>query len=294
MFFFYLLVDVVQSVCVCVCLGLSSFPPLPGAAGQLKTDDVFDNRLASSVVIGNAKERNVSADSSSAAGGGALSLSPAGPKEPLRSSSSPMPPSFQPSPTAPVPTSAPTLAPASGPPHSPAATPPSTAEVKVVEVKPKEVQLSVERVPGTLSTASKSVQVNGAATELRKPSYAEICQRVKDAPSSQPPTAKEAKPACAAPSAGDDRKCPDASPAPPAEAKARETYPSSSSSSSSSTSTSTSSSSSSSSKPGSAAIAPGRPPREARRPTGRWASPPPHPGKPQSKDPHHTPPKSPQ
>lgn len=31
-------------------------------------------------------------------------------------------------------------------------------------MKPKEVQLSVERVPGTLSTASKSVQVNGAAT----------------------------------------------------------------------------------------------------------------------------------
>lgn len=37
-------------------------------------------------------------------------------------------------------------------------------EVKVAEVKPKELQLSVERVPGTLSTASKSVQVNGAAT----------------------------------------------------------------------------------------------------------------------------------
>lgn len=34
----------------------------------------------------------------------------------------------------------------------------------MTEVKPKEVQLSVERVPGTLSTASKSVQVNGAAT----------------------------------------------------------------------------------------------------------------------------------
>lgn len=33
-----------------------------------------------------------------------------------------------------------------------------------MEVKPKEAQLSVERVPGTLSTASKSVQVNGAAT----------------------------------------------------------------------------------------------------------------------------------
>lgn len=40
----------------------------------------------------------------------------------------------------------------------------SSREVKPSEVKPKEVQLSVERVPGTLSTASKSVQVNGAAT----------------------------------------------------------------------------------------------------------------------------------
>ncbi|XP_023252438.1 la-related protein 4B isoform X3 [Seriola lalandi dorsalis] len=250
-------------------LGLSSFPPLPGAAGQLKTDDVFDNRLASSVVVGTTKERNVSAESST---GGALS--PAGPKEPLRSSSSPMPTSFQPSPTTPTPASAPTLTPAAGPPHSPAPSLPA-AEVKVAEVKPKEVQLSVERVPGTLSTASKSVQVNGAATELRKPSYAEICQRVKDAPTlQQPPTPKEAKPACAAPSAGEERKCPDAS-TPAAEAKARETYPPSS-------------------KPGSAAVTPGRPPREARRPGGRWASPPPHPGKTQSKDPHHTPPKSPQ
>uniref|UniRef100_A0A8C4IE78 La ribonucleoprotein 4B n=1 Tax=Dicentrarchus labrax TaxID=13489 RepID=A0A8C4IE78_DICLA len=218
-------------------LGLSSFPPLPGAAGQLKTDDVFDNRLASSVVVGTAKER-VRTDAKT---------EPApGPKEPLRSSASPMPTSFQPS------------------------------EAKATEVKPKEVQLSVERVPGTLSTASKSVQVNGAATELRKPSYAEICQRVKDAPTlQQPPTPKEAKPACAAP-AGEERKCPDAAAAaaiPPGEAKPRETYPTSS-------------------KPGSAT--PGRPPRDARRPAGRWASPPPHPGKNPSKDPHHTPPKSPQ
>lgn len=38
-------------------LGLSSFPPLPGAAGHLKTDDVFESRLASSVVSGAAKER---------------------------------------------------------------------------------------------------------------------------------------------------------------------------------------------------------------------------------------------
>lgn len=41
-------------------------------------------------------------------------------------------------------------------------------EVKVTEVKQKDVQLSVERVPGTLSTASKSVQVNGAATVSNK------------------------------------------------------------------------------------------------------------------------------
>ncbi|XP_078121173.1 la-related protein 4B isoform X2 [Sander vitreus] len=250
-------------------LGLSSFPPLPGAAGQLKTDDVFDNRLASSVVVGNAKERHVSADSSA---GGALS--PAGPKEPLRTSPSPMPTSFQPSPT---PAAASTLTPAAGPPHSPAPSLPP-AEVKVTEVKSKEVQLSVERVPGTLSTASKSVQVNGAATELRKPSYAEICQRVKDTATSQhPPTPKDAKPACAAPG-GEERKCPDtaaAAPPPAGEAKARETYPPSS-------------------KPGSAAVTPGRPAREARRPAGRWASPPSHPGKTPSKDPHHTPPKSPQ
>ncbi|KAF7654205.1 hypothetical protein LDENG_00072520 [Lucifuga dentata] len=245
-------------------LGLSSFPPLPGAAGQLKTEDVFDNRLVSSVVVGPAKERIVSADIST---GGAPS--PGGLKDPLRTSTSTMPMSFQPSPTALIPASAPILNPA-GTPHCP---PPSlpAAEVKAAEVKPKETQLSVERVPGTLSTASKSVQVNGAATELRKPSYAEICQRVKDAPTlQQPPAPKETKPACAAP-AGEERKCSETS----SEAKARETYPSSSS------------------KPGSAATT-GRPPREARRPTGRWVSPPPHPGKTSSKDPHHTPPKSPQ
>ncbi|XP_065809640.1 la-related protein 4B-like isoform X1 [Labrus bergylta] len=261
-------------------LGLSSFPPLPGAAGHLKTDDVFDNRLASSVVVGTAKERNVSADSSTGA-----ALSPAGPKEPLRSSTSPMPTSFQPSPPASIPASASTAAPAptvtassGGPPHSPAPSLPA-AEVKATETKPKlkEAPLSVERVPGTLSTASKSVQVNGAATELRKPSYAEICQRSKDASTSQQPAnPKEAKPASSAP-AGEERKCPDAS-TPAGDAKARETYHTSS-------------------KAGSAAAAtttPGRPPREARRPAGRWASPPPHPGKTPNKDPHHTPPKSPQ
>uniref|UniRef100_A0A668ANN0 La ribonucleoprotein 4B n=1 Tax=Myripristis murdjan TaxID=586833 RepID=A0A668ANN0_9TELE len=139
-------------------LGLSSFPPLPGAAGQLKTDDVFDNRLASSVprpVLIVLRPLSLSVCVCVCV---------------------------------------------------------CLREVKVSEVKQKEVQVTVERVPGTLSTASKSVQVNGAATELRKPSYAEICQRIKDAPTLQPPQGapKEAKPACAAP-AGEERKCPDAS-----------------------------------------------------------------------------------
>uniref|UniRef100_A0A3Q3BRH5 La ribonucleoprotein 4B n=1 Tax=Kryptolebias marmoratus TaxID=37003 RepID=A0A3Q3BRH5_KRYMA len=162
-------------------LGLSSFPPLPGAAGQLKTDGVFENRLSSKEAVGTSKER-------------------------VKPSACIL--DF------------------------------SHLEAKVTEVKPKEVQPSVERVPGTLSTASKSVQVNGAATELRKPSYAEICQRVKDTPTLQhSPTPKEAKPTSGTP---------------------------------------------------------GRPLKEARRPAGRWASPPPHPGKTPSKDPHHTLPKSPQ
>ncbi|XP_014900732.1 la-related protein 4B isoform X4 [Poecilia latipinna] len=249
-------------------LGLSSFPPLPGAAGQLKADEAFDSRLASSVVLGPTKERTVNPDPS----GGAVP--PAGPKEPLRSSASPLPPSFQPSPS--TPTAPPTSTSTPGTPLSPA---PSAslevkaAEAKAAEAKPKEAPPSVERVPGTLSTASKSVQVNGAATELRKPSYAEICQRAKDAPTllhSAP--SKEAKPSCAAPT-GEERKCSDASSAPPGEHKPRETYHPPSRSGPASTA---------------------RPLKEGRRPAGRWASPPPHPGKPSSRDAHHTPPKSPQ
>ncbi|XP_061776718.1 la-related protein 4B-like isoform X1 [Nerophis ophidion] len=250
-------------------LGLSSFPPLPGAAGQLKTDDIFDNRLVSSVITPPAK--NVSIDSSP--GGAPSSLCPKEPPWPPSSSSSPpsspssclpslMPTSFIPSLTTPTSTWTPTVCPPP-PPSIPA------AEVRMTEVKLKEVQLSAERVPGTLCTASKSVQVNGAATEQRKPSYAEICQRAKEmATLTQPPTPKETKPA------GEERKCPEAA-VPTGEVKARETCPPPSS------------------KPGSAAVATGRPPRETRRPTGRWASPPPHLGKTPSKDFHHTPPKSP-
>ncbi|XP_053799288.1 la-related protein 4B isoform X3 [Vidua chalybeata] len=71
--------------------------------------------------------------------------------------------------------------------------PQPTEDSKVVDKQQRETQ-STERLPSsTLSTACKSVQVNGAAIELRKPSYAEICQRTtKDPPTLQPQ--KEQKP----------------------------------------------------------------------------------------------------
>ncbi|XP_052013655.1 la-related protein 4B isoform X6 [Apodemus sylvaticus] len=147
-------------------LGLSNFPPLPGAAGNLKAEDLFENRL-SSLIIGSSKERNLSADAST------NTAPAAGPREP--------------SVPAPCAVSA-----AFERPPSPAHLP---EDPKVAE-KQRETQ-SVDRLPSTpTATACKSVQVNGAATELRKPSYAEICQRTsKEPPSSsplQPP--KEQKP----------------------------------------------------------------------------------------------------
>ncbi|XP_077580491.1 la-related protein 4B-like [Stigmatopora nigra] len=219
-------------------LGMSSFPPLPGAAGHLKSEDIFDNRLSGGAAAATTtpKDRNASADSSPGA-----TPSSVGPKEPLRSppsatSSSAMPAGYMSSPATPTQSAASSWAPAvSSPP------PPSipAEDARVSEVKPKEVPPLVERVPGTLSTTSKSVQVNGAATEQRKPSYAEICQRAKEPPNptTQSSTPKEAKPAGADPPA-EERKCPGDA----------ETC-------------------SSTSK--------GRPPRDGRRPTGRWASPPP-------------------
>ncbi|KAI1242602.1 La-related protein 4B, partial [Lamprotornis superbus] len=144
-------------------LGLSSFPPLPGAAGNLKTEDLFENRL-SSVVIGTSKERNINVDAST-------NTIPSGiPREPLPVSST-LPRTFERSPSPPQP----------------------TEDSKVVEKQQRETQSTERLSSSTLSTACKSVQVNGAAIELRKPSYAEICQRTtKDPPTLQPQ--KEQKP----------------------------------------------------------------------------------------------------
>ncbi|XP_037366427.1 la-related protein 4B isoform X1 [Talpa occidentalis] len=146
-------------------LGLSNFPPLPGAAGHLKTDDLFENRL-SSLLIGSSKERSLNADA------GTNTIPTVTPREPSVPASCAVSTTFERSPS---------------PAHLP-------EDPKVVE-KQRETP-SVERLPTTLTTtASKSVQVNGAATELRKPSYAEICQRTSREPPSSPlQPQKEQKP----------------------------------------------------------------------------------------------------
>ncbi|XP_041099615.1 uncharacterized protein LOC121310680 isoform X2 [Polyodon spathula] len=219
-------------------LGLSSFPPLPGAAGHLKTEEAFESRL-SNIVIGSSKDKNVNADASP-------NTIPSGiPQEPPRPITSALPVSF------------------AGPPSPPQA----PDEVKVQDANPRETHTPLERLTAALSTASKSVQVNGAATELRKPSYAEICQRTaKDTPTLQTP--KEVKPNNSI-IANEDKKAPETT-GEKMESKLRETLP--------------------------AKAVPGRP-REARKQSGCRPSPPPPliqgAGKHPNKD-FGTPPKSPQ
>ncbi|XP_033856111.3 uncharacterized protein LOC117400368 isoform X1 [Acipenser ruthenus] len=219
-------------------LGLSSFPPLPGAAGHLKTEEAFESRL-SSIVIGSSKDKNVNADASP-------NTIPSGiPQEPSRPVTSALPVSF------------------AGPPSPPQ----SPDEVKVQDANPRETHTPLERLTAALTTASKSVQVNGTATELRKPSYAEICQRTaKDTPTLQPP--KEAKPNNSI-IANEDKIAPETT-GEKMESKLRDTLP--------------------------AKAVPGRL-REARKQSGCRPSPPPLPiqgaGKHPSKD-LCTPPKSPQ
>ncbi|XP_036615342.1 la-related protein 4B isoform X1 [Trichosurus vulpecula] len=149
-------------------LGLSSFPPLPGAAGNLKTEDLFENRL-SSVVMGTSKERPVNVDAST------NTIPSVMPREPSVSGSSVLSAAYEQSP-------------------SPVQLP---EESKIVENKQRETH-SVERLPCALApTACRSVQVNGVPAELRKPSYAEICQRTTKELPPPPPllqAQKEQKP----------------------------------------------------------------------------------------------------
>ncbi|KAJ8375729.1 hypothetical protein SKAU_G00063090 [Synaphobranchus kaupii] len=177
-------------------LGLSSFPPLPGAAGQLKTEDVFESRL-SSIVSGTAKDKetgNVNSVTST-------SDAPSGiPKEP--------PPTV--------------TTPALPRPEGPSSPPCSPEEPKVpAEANRRETQPPVERIPTPVVNTTKPVQVNGVPVELRKPSYAEICQRFgKDGPTSQ--LARDSRLTAATPTAAAPT---DATPGERAEPKCREAYP---------------------------------------------------------------------
>ncbi|XP_075406257.1 la-related protein 4B isoform X4 [Tenrec ecaudatus] len=146
-------------------LGLSNFPPLPGAVGNLKTEDLFENRL-SSLIIGSSKDRNLNVDASTNTVPAVI------PREPSVPVSCAVSATYEQSPS---------------PAHVP-------DDSKIIE-KQRETQ-SMERLSSTLATtACKSIQVNGTATELRKPSYAEICQRTsKEPPSSPLQPQKEQKP----------------------------------------------------------------------------------------------------
>ncbi|KAJ1099807.1 hypothetical protein NDU88_004902 [Pleurodeles waltl] len=211
-------------------LGLSSFPPLPGAAGILKTEDMFESRL-SNVALGSSKEKNLNVDAST-------NTIPSGiPREPLLPDASSQPGTCD-------------------RPHSPSPTPDDSQSLE----KLRETQIS-ERLSATLITASKSVQVNGAATELRKPSYAEICQRTsKESPTLQSP--KEQKQSTVSAVCGkEERKATETMLEKPKEPLPVKSHP-------------------------------GRPPKDQRKQPPRRSSPPPL-GKRFFVD-HNTPPKSPQ
>ncbi|XP_048866305.1 uncharacterized protein LOC125739843 isoform X2 [Brienomyrus brachyistius] len=100
----------------------------------------------------------------------------------------------------------------SGTPQEPLQSPPPPKDVPTPPGSPRPISWGPKHTrpwaPGsqTPASASKSVQVNGAATELQKPSYAEICQRVTELPPPTPaPTPRDAN--GAAPTA-EDPSCP--------------------------------------------------------------------------------------
>ncbi|XP_066502956.1 la-related protein 4B isoform X3 [Hoplias malabaricus] len=147
-------------------LGLSSFPPLPGAAGNLKPEvkmeNCLENRL-SDIVTGVAKEKPLNKDA-------VISRVTLGiPKESAQTVIAPtaQPPVEQQNPSSPV--------------HK------RCSSLKIFEEKSKEVMVPAE-TPSVLPAAkSPSVQLSNPSMEPRKPSYAEICQRIREAPTQQPP-----------------------------------------------------------------------------------------------------------
>ncbi|XP_056306244.1 la-related protein 4B isoform X2 [Danio aesculapii] len=145
-------------------LGLSSFPPLPGAAGNLKPEvkpeNSLDNRL-SDIVIGAVKDKPLNKDVVTSR------VISGTPKESVQAVSAP---------------AAQTLVDHQHSP-SPAQTNPTAVE------KPKETQTPAEKCSET--HAAKTTSLSNPVTvslqqEPRKPSYAEICQRIREAPTQQP------------------------------------------------------------------------------------------------------------
>ncbi|XP_041923280.1 la-related protein 4B isoform X1 [Alosa sapidissima] len=162
-------------------LGLSSFPPLPGAAGQLKPEvkaEVPAESRLSAIVTGTTKtDKPVSKDLVSS-----RSVALASPKE------------------LPQPAVAPPVQDAK-PPPSPAC---SHDTPKAPLEKPKDKPLTADKTaaPGP-SLTTPTPQTAVAKQEPRKPSYAEICQRIREAPLTHQ-TPQEARPA-----SGDDIRAPE-------------------------------------------------------------------------------------
>ncbi|XP_053467632.1 la-related protein 4B isoform X1 [Ictalurus furcatus] len=154
-------------------LGLSSFPPLPGAAGNLKpevkTESSLENRL-SDIVTGAAKDKPVNKDTMSSRVSSGTHREPTQTVNPV-----PQPAVEQQNPLSPT---------------------CKLSSVKSQEVKLKEMSSPVE-VPALSDPKSPTPVQITPTTEPRKPSYAEICQRIREAPTQQPPV--ESKPTTSSP-----------------------------------------------------------------------------------------------
>ncbi|XP_051971310.1 la-related protein 4B [Xyrauchen texanus] len=169
-------------------LGLSSFPPLPGAAGNLKpevkTENSLDNRL-SDVVTGAVKDKPLNKDVVTSR------VISGTPKESVQA----------------VPAPAQILVDQQNSPS------PALSNLIPVE-KPKETQTHLEKF--SVTHAAKTAPLSNPVTEPRKPSYAEICQRIREAPTQQPSadprtpssTAEDIKPPDSA-----ERRCRESAPA---------------------------------------------------------------------------------
>ncbi|XP_034154029.1 la-related protein 4B isoform X2 [Pangasianodon hypophthalmus] len=150
-------------------LGLSSFPPLPGAAGNLKpevkSESSLENRL-SDIVTGAAKDKPVNKDAASSR------VTSGAHREPTQTVNPVPQPAVEP--------------------QNPLSPTYKLSSVKSQEVKLKETTSPAERPAVSDPKSPAPVQIP-PASEPRKPSYAEICQRIREAPTQQPPV--ESKPA---------------------------------------------------------------------------------------------------